>query len=97
MTKENIIENESTGLFLDLACRSFEASWKVFLEINGEGGSDELLDDPDFMSPFIINIIDHITKSYEKFTAQEGNMGDINEINIEKVAALLVSYTKSFK
>ncbi len=84
MTKENIIENESTGLFLDLACRSFEASWKVFLEINGEGGSDELLDDPDFMSPFIINIIDHITKSYEKFTAQEGNMVILMRLTLKK-------------
>lgn len=97
MSKNIMTENKSTELFFDLACRSFEASWKVFLEINREGGSDELLDDPDFMSPFIINIIDHIQKSYEKFTAQEGNDGDINEVNFEKVAALLVAYTKSFK
>lgn len=96
MAKVNVIENKSTDMFLDLACRSFEASWKVFLEINGEGSSDEL-DDPDFMSPFIINIIDHIHKSYEKFTAQEGNVGDINEVDFERVTVLLVAYTKNFK
>ena len=53
MAKENIIENKSTELFYDLACRSFSASWNMFMEVNGDGDANDYLDDPDFMSPFI--------------------------------------------
>ncbi|SYC95330.1 Uncharacterised protein [Klebsiella pneumoniae] len=65
MTKENTIENRSTELFYDLACRSFSASWNMFMEVNGDGDANDYLDDPDFMSPFIIYVIDHIQKTLE--------------------------------
>lgn len=97
MSKNIMNENKSTELFFDLACRSFEASWKVFNEINGEGDSYEFLDDPDFMSPFMINIINHIQRNFEKFTVQEGDCGDINEVNFEQIAAMLVEYSGSFR
>ncbi|WP_181939699.1 hypothetical protein [Pectobacterium odoriferum] len=38
MSKEKIGVNKSTELFYDLACRSFSASWNMFMEVNGEGG-----------------------------------------------------------
>lgn len=95
MSKEKIGVNKSTELFYDLAKRSFKASWEVLQEINGE--STELLDDPDFMSPFILNVFDHIQRNFEKFTAQEGNRGDINEVNFEQVAEMLVWYSDSFR
>ncbi|NAT78441.1 hypothetical protein HKX68_09235 [Dickeya dadantii] len=95
MSKEIVIENKSTALFFELAKRSFKASWKVLQEINGE--STELLDDPDFMSPFIMNVFDHIQKNFDKFTAKEGNRGDITEVNFEQVAAMLVRYSDSFR
>lgn len=97
MAKENIIDNKSTELFYDLACRSFSASWDMFMEVNGDGDANDYLDDPDFMSPFIIYVIDHIQKKFEKFTAQEGNRGEITEVNFEQVAAMLVRYSDSFR
>ena len=97
MSKETVIENKSTELFYDLACRSFSASWNMFMEVNGDGVANNYLDDPDFMSPFIMNVFDHIQKNFEKFTAQEGNRGDITEVNFEQVAAMLVRYSDSFR
>ncbi|MFJ5333075.1 hypothetical protein [Pectobacterium versatile] len=95
MSKKNGVENKSTALFLDLAMRSFEASWDFFQEVNGE--SIELFDDPDFMSLFIMYIIDHIQNNFERFTTQEGNSGDIDEVNVEQVAEMLVRYSDSFR
>ncbi|AWC83350.1 MULTISPECIES: hypothetical protein [Enterobacteriaceae] len=95
MFENNKLENKSTELFLDLAMRSFEASWEYFQEVNGE--SIELLDDPDFMSLFIMYIIDHIQNNFERFTTQEGNGGDIGEVNVEQVAEMLVRYSDSFR
>ncbi|ATA22822.1 hypothetical protein BIY26_14965 [Brenneria goodwinii] len=95
MSKKSGIKNKSTSLFLDLAKRSFEASWEFFQEVNGE--SIELLDDPDFMSLFIMYIIDHVQNNFEKFTAQEGACGDIREVNFEQVAAMLVLYSDNFR
>ncbi|MEL7629192.1 hypothetical protein AAGW04_09335 [Pectobacterium aroidearum] len=95
MSEVTVIENKSTELFFDLAKRSFKASWEVLQEINGE--STGLLDDPDFMSPFIMNVFDHIQRNFEKFTAQEGHRGDITEVNFEQVAAMLVRYSDSFR
>ncbi|MBA0167828.1 hypothetical protein [Pectobacterium sp. CFBP8739] len=97
MSKEKIGVNKSTGLFYNLACRSFAASWNLFMEVNGDGDANDYLDDPDFMSPFIIHVIDHIQNNFERFTAQEGNDGDINEVNFELVAAMLVDYSDSFR
>lgn len=97
MTKENIIENKSTELFYDLACRSFSTSWNMFMEVNGDGDANDYLDDPDFMSPFIIHVIDHIQNNFERFTAQEGKSGDIHQVNFELVAALLVGYSENFR
>lgn len=95
MSKKNGVENKSTELFLDLAKRSFEASWEFFQEVNGE--SIELLDDSNFMSLFIMYIIDHIQNNFERFTTQEGNSGDIDEVNVEQVAEMLVRYSDSFR
>lgn len=95
MFENNKLENKSTELFLDLAMRSFEASWEYFQEVNGE--SIELLDDPDFMSLFIMYIIDHIQNNFERFTTQEGNGGDIGEVNVEQVSEMLVRYSDSFR
>ena len=97
MSKETVVTNKSTQLFLDLAIRSLEASWKLFQEVNGDGDANDYLDDPDFMSPFIMNIIDHIQNNFERFTTQEGNSGDINQVNFEQVAALLVGYSENFR
>ncbi|GKV84237.1 hypothetical protein PEC301296_05490 [Pectobacterium carotovorum subsp. carotovorum] len=97
MSKEKISINKSTELFYDLACRSFVASWYMFMEINGDGDANDYLDDPDFMSPFIIHVIDHIQNNFERFTAQEGNSGDINQVNFELVAAMLVEYSENFR
>lgn len=36
MSKETVVTNKSTQLFLDLAIRSLEASWKLFQEVNGD-------------------------------------------------------------
>jgi hypothetical protein len=33
----------------------------------------------------------------ERFTAQEGNVGDISQVNFEQVAALLVGYSENFR
>ncbi|AVE60966.1 MULTISPECIES: hypothetical protein [Citrobacter] len=95
MSKKNGVENKSTELFLDLAIRSFEASWEFFQKVNGE--SIELLDEPDFMSLFIMYIIDHIQNNFERFTTQEGNSGYIGEVNVEQVAEMLVWYSDSFR
>ncbi|MEC5343154.1 hypothetical protein ABRZ24_11180 [Brenneria populi] len=97
MSKKSIASNKSTELFYDLACRSFTASWNMFMDVNGDGDANNYLDDPDFMSPFIIHVIDHIQNNFERFTAQEGNNGDINQVNFEQVAAMLVEYSDSFR
>ena len=97
MSKEKIGVNKSTELFYDLACRSFSASWNMFMEVNGAGAANDYLDDPDFMSPFIIYVIDHIQNNFKRFTAQEGNNGDINQVNFELVAAMLVEYSEGFR
>ncbi|KGA26290.1 hypothetical protein KS43_23040 [Pectobacterium odoriferum] len=62
-----------------------------------EGDANDYLDDPDFMSPFIIHVIDHIQNNFERFTAQEGNHSDINQVNFELVAAMLVEYLDTFR
>ncbi|EKN3981434.1 hypothetical protein RSJ44_004281 [Yersinia enterocolitica] len=97
MSKGKISINKSTELFYELACRSFAASWNMFMEVNGDGDANDYLDDPDFMSPFIIHVIDHIQNNFERFTKQEGNNGDIDLINFELVAAMLVEYSDTFR
>ncbi|RJL48944.1 hypothetical protein D5078_02040 [Pectobacterium carotovorum] len=97
MSKEKISINKSTELFYELACRSFAASWNMFMEDNGDGDVNEYLDDPDFMSPFIIHVINHVQNNFERFTKKEGNNGDINRVNFELVAAMLVEYSDSFR
>ena len=97
MSKETVVTNKSTQLFLELAIRSLEASWKLFQEINGDGDANDYLDDPDFMSPFIMHVIDHIQNNFEKFTTQEGDYGDIKEVNFEQIAALLVWHSERFR
>lgn len=97
MSKENIGVNKSTELFYELACRSFSASWNMFMEVNGDGDANDYLDDPDFMSSFIIHVIDHIQNNFERFTTQEGNCGDIHEVNFEMVAVMLVEYSENFR
>ena len=97
MSKEKIGVNKSTELFYDLACRSFAASWNMFMEVNGDGDANDYLDDPDFMSPFIIHVINHIHNNFERFTVQEDNSGDINQVNFELVSAMLVGYSENFR
>ena len=97
MSKGSIASNKSTELFYDLACRSFTASWNMFMEVNGDGDANAYLDDPEFMSPFIIYVIDHIQNNFKRFTAQEGNNGDINQVNFELVADMLVEYSEGFR
>ncbi|EHM4471724.1 MULTISPECIES: hypothetical protein [Enterobacterales] len=97
MSKNTMGINKSTELFYDLACRSFSASWNMFMEVNGDGDANDYLDDPDFMSPFIIHVINHIQNNFERFTAQEGNSGDINQVNFELVAAMLVGHSDNFR
>ncbi len=97
MSKEKTIIDKSTELFYELACRSFAASWNMFMEVNGDGDANDHLDDPDFMSPFIIHVIEHIQNNFERFTKQEGNNGDINRVNFERVAAMLVEYSENFR
>ncbi|EPY4549112.1 hypothetical protein [Klebsiella variicola] len=97
MSKESIASNKSTELFNDLACRSFAASWNMFMEVNGDGDANDYLDDPEFISPFIIYVIVHIQNNFERFTAQEGKSGDINQVNFELVAAMLTGYSESFR
>mgnify|MGYP000458633203 CR=1 FL=1 len=97
MSKETVIENKSTELFYDLACRSFSASWNMFMEVNGDGDANDYLDDPDFMSPFIIYVIDHIQNNFERFTTQEGDSGSINEVNFEQIAVVLVCHSERFR
>ncbi|CNC59218.1 Uncharacterised protein [Yersinia frederiksenii] len=97
MSKEKISINKSTELFYELACRSLAASWNMFMEVNGDGDANDYLDDPDFISPFIIHVIDHIQNNFERFTAQECNSGDINQVNFELVATLLVEYSDNFR
>lgn len=95
MSRKNGVENKSTKLFLDLAIRSFEASWEFYQEVNGE--SIELLDDPEFISLFIMYIIDHVQNNFERFTTQEGDSGYIDEVNVDQVAEMLVKYSDSFR
>ena len=97
MSKETVIKNKSTELFYDLACRSFSASWNMFMEVNGDGDANDYLDDPDFMSPFIIYVIDHIQNNFERFTTQEGDSGSINEVNFEQIAVVLVCHSERFR
>ncbi|ANK48385.1 hypothetical protein I4186_24105 [Klebsiella pneumoniae] len=97
MCLKKYTSNKSTELFYDLACRSFAASWNMFMEVNGDGDANAYLDDPEFMSTFIIYVIDHIQNNFKRFTAQEGNNGDIHEVNFEQVAAMLVGYSESFR
>ena len=97
MSKVKIGVNKSTELFYDLACRSFTASWNMFMEVNGDGDANDYLVEPDFMRPVIIYVIDHIQNNFKRSTAQEGNSGDINQVNFEQVAALLVGYSENFK
>ncbi|MGM1217025.1 hypothetical protein ACS0TN_26010, partial [Serratia marcescens] len=58
------------------------------LEIHG--ASLHLVDDADFMSAFIRLTINHICHNFEKFTTQEGNQGNLTEVNFEEVAERLV-------
>lgn len=71
------------------------------MEVNGDGDGDgdvnDYLDDPDFMSSFIIHVIDHIQNNFERLTAQEGNSGDIHQVNVELVVAMLVDYSDNFR
>lgn len=62
-----------------------------------KGESIELLDDPEFMSLFIMYIIDHVQNNFERFTTQEGNSGYIDEVNVDQVAEMLVKYSDSFR
>ncbi|MEI7240270.1 hypothetical protein WCU73_20505 [Pectobacterium brasiliense] len=97
MSKNTMGINKSTELFYDLACRAFSASWNMFMEVNGDGDANDYLDDPDFMSPFIIHVINHIQNNFERFTKQEGNNGYVNQVNFERVAAMLVEYSENFR
>lgn len=69
----------------------------MFMEVNGDGDANDYLDDPDFMSPFIIHVINHIQKNFERFTTQEGNHVDIEQVNFEQVAVMLVEYSDNFR
>lgn len=89
MSKNIGIKNKSTELFYDLAKRSFEASWKTMQDICSNSIS-HLVDDVDFMSAFIRLTINHIRHNFDKFTTQEGNQGNIDEVNYEEVAERLV-------
>jgi hypothetical protein len=80
MYKEIIIKNKSTELFYDLAERSFDASWKHMQEACNEDISHHI-DDEDFIVPFIKQVIAHIHKNFNVFTKQEGNSGNIHEVN----------------
>ncbi|HHY6381617.1 TPA: hypothetical protein ACV44O_000328 [Salmonella enterica] len=97
MSKKSIASNKSTELFYDLACRSFTASWEMFMEVNGDGDANDYLDDPGFMNLFNIYVIDHIQNNFERFTVQEGNSGDINQVDFKLVAAMLAGYSESFR
>ncbi|ACX87360.1 conserved hypothetical protein [Pectobacterium parmentieri WPP163] len=48
MFKEIIGVNKSTELFYDLACRTYSASWNMFMEVDGDGDVNDYLDDPGF-------------------------------------------------
>ena len=61
------------------------------------GDCSELLDDPDFISPFIRYVIDHIKNNFVKFTTQEGDCGNIDEVNLELVAVVLVWHSDRFR
>ncbi|QHQ16315.1 hypothetical protein GMW39_10855 [Pectobacterium parmentieri] len=63
MFKETIGVNKSTELFYDLACRTYSASWNMFMEVDGDVNG--YLDDPGFMSLFIIHVINHIQNNFE--------------------------------
>ncbi|ECK6867978.1 hypothetical protein R4U18_001632 [Salmonella enterica] len=87
---ENIeIENTSTELFYDLAKRSFEASGKKMQDMCSDSIS-YLVDDADFMSTFIRLTINHICHNFDTFTKQEGNQGNLDDVNYEEVAERLV-------
>ncbi|HHJ4219733.1 TPA: hypothetical protein ACQJLA_001400 [Raoultella ornithinolytica] len=89
MCKNIEIRNTSTELFYDLAKRSFEASWKTMQDMCSEDIA-HLVDDADFMSAFIQTTINHIYNNFDKFTTQEGNQGNIDDVNYEEVAERLV-------
>ncbi|EPJ5824945.1 hypothetical protein ABW11_01445 [Pluralibacter gergoviae] len=97
MSKKTVVINKSTQLFLDLAIRSLEANWKLFQGVNGDGDANDYLDNPDFMSPFIMHVIDHIQNNFERFTSQEGACGNINEVNFEQIAVVLVCHSERFR
>ncbi|GDD45512.1 hypothetical protein HmCmsJML242_04164 [Escherichia coli] len=44
-----------------------------------------------------MHVIDHIQNNFEKFTTQEGDYGDIKEVNFEQIAALLVWHSERFR
>lgn len=52
MSKNNKVKNKSTKLFLDLAKRSFEASW-ISLQNDHDRDIREYISDHDFMSATI--------------------------------------------
>jgi hypothetical protein len=96
MCKENnVVKNESTEVFYDLAKRSFEASWNKMQEMTSDSIS-YLVDDADFMSAFIQITINHICHNFEKFTTQEQTPADIEDVNFEVVAEKLVRNAWSF-
>lgn len=64
-------------------------SWKSMV--------NDYLDDPGFMNLFNIYVIDHIQNNFERFTVQEGNSGDINQVDFELVAAMLAGYSERFR
>lgn len=69
----------------------------MFRDVNGDGDANDYLDYQYFMNPFIIHVIDHIQNNFERLTAQEGNNVDINQVNVELVATMLVDYSDSFR
>ncbi|AUV54249.1 hypothetical protein B1209_17225 [Raoultella planticola] len=95
MSKNIEIKSTSTELFYDLAKRSFDASWKTMQDICCDNIS-HLVDDVDFMSAFIRITINHICHNFEKFTIQEGNQGNLTEVNFEEVAERLVRHSWKF-
>lgn len=95
MSKNIEIKNTSTELFYDLAKRSFEASWKTMQDMCSDSIS-HLVDDADFMCAFIRITINHICNNFERFIKQEGNQGNLTEVNFEEVAERLVRYSWKF-
>ncbi|EKN6007621.1 TPA: hypothetical protein ACLMQK_004224 [Yersinia enterocolitica] len=95
MYKKTVIKNESTEFFYDLAERSFDASWKCMQAACNEDIS-HLVDDADFIIPFMKQVMAHIYKNFNVFSKQEGNTGDLNEVNLEEISARLVRHSWIF-